>query len=232
MRKSKFYGNVYLYLALGLLIVFWGFSKSYFGRLEDTPLPYHIHGISATLWMIILIAQPYLYKINKLKIHRYLGWSTIVLVPVIVLAGLEMMKLMILNQTNYPPNVVYQLAFIDAVTLLGFAVLYILAIYFRKNLKLHARFMVCTIFGPLNPATTRIFFFLGLADNFNEALTLSYLLLELVLLFIIWRERKFKEMRFTYFPVLIFTVVQHILMYSSNNWDWWVTFMNKTAGYV
>lgn len=231
MAKPKFYNNAYLYLILALIIVFWGFSKSYFGRLNQTSFPYHVHGISATLWMMILIIQPYLYRINKLRFHRYLGWSTIVLVPIMVLGGFEMMKLMIQNQENYPPNIVYRLAFIDAITLLGFITIYLLAIYYRKNLKLHARFMVCTIFGPLNPALTRIFFSIGLAGNFNEALTFSYLLIEIVLLFVIWKERTMKEIKFTYLPVLAFMVIQHMLMYSAEDWVWWVTLMNEIADF-
>ena len=187
--RRKFYDRVYLYLALGLIIVFWGFSKSYFGKLGSTDSAHHIHGISATLWMIILIIQPYLYKINKFKAHRYLGWFTLILVPTLVYGGVLMIQNMILTLEFYPPNTVYQLAFIDAVTLIGFVILYALALYYRKNLKLHARFMVCTIFGPLNPAITRIVFMLGAANNFNDALTYSYIVLELVLLFVIFRER-------------------------------------------
>ena len=231
MTNAKFYKNVHLYLALGLIVVFWGFSQSYFGRLGQTAAPYHVHGISATLWMVILIIQPYLYSINKLKLHKYLGWSTVILVPTIIIGGFEMMKLMIQNQANYPPNIVYRLAFIDALTLLGFGVLYFLAIYFRKHLKLHARFMVSTIFGPLNPALTRVFFIMGLASSFDQSLTYSYLIIELILLFVIWKERKSKEMRYTYLPVFIFTVVQHILMYFAGRWDWWVNAMNNLAGY-
>jgi len=48
-----------------------------------------------------------------------------------------MMQYMILRQDAYPPNAVYKLAFIDACTLFGLAVLYILALHFRKNLKPH-----------------------------------------------------------------------------------------------
>ena len=231
MAKSKFYHNAYLYLTPGLIVVFWGFSESYFGKLGTTALPYHIHGLSATIWMILLIIQPYLYRINKLKLHKYLGWSTLVLVPVIIIGGFEMMKLMIQNQENYPPNMVYRLAFIDAVTLLGFTIIYILALFYRKNLKLHARFMVCTIFGPLNPALTRILFSLGLAANFNEALTYSYLLIETVLLLLIWKERTIREMKLTYFPVFVFTLVQHVLMYSAQNWNWWLKLMNEISGF-
>ncbi len=231
MTKSKFYKNVSLYLTLGLLVVFWGFSKSYFFQLSANSPAHHVHGISATLWMVVLIVQPYLYKINKLKIHRYIGWSTLFLVPTLVIAGYFMMKRMVHNQAYYPPNTVYKLAFIDFFTLLGFSLLYFLAIYFRKNIKLHARFMACTIFGPLIPAITRIFFYTDLASNFNQSLTYSYLVIEIVLLFIIWRERKYREMKFTYLPVFLYTVFQHVCMYSVENWSWFVDFINGITLY-
>ncbi|MBT8258143.1 MAG: hypothetical protein KJO49_06695 [Bacteroidia bacterium] len=232
MARKKFYKYAHLYLALGLLVVLIGFSKTYFVKLGDFTLPYHVHGISATLWMILLIIQPYLFQKGRLKTHRILGWTSLVLVPTLIIAGIIMMRLMIQGQANYPPNIVYKLAFIDAFTLLGFAVLFILALYYRKNLKLHSRFMVATIFGPLLPALTRLFIFsIGIASNFNQGLTYSYIVIELVLLFIIWKERHHKEVKYTYVPFLIFMLVQHGLMYYSQDWGWWKVLMDNFANY-
>ena len=232
MGTTRFYKYAHLYLALGLLVVAIGFSKTYFTQLDEFSFPYHLHGISASLWMILLIVQPFLFQKGLLKAHRVLGWSSLLLVPTIVIAGIIMMRLMIQGQANYPPNVVYQLAFIDAFTLLGFTILYLLALYFRKNLKLHARFMVTTIFGPLVPALTRMFIFnLGLASNFNEGLTYSYLLIELVLIAIIWKERNKNEIKLTYVPFLVFIIAQHVLMYYSGNWKYWKTLMDSFANY-
>jgi hypothetical protein len=232
MNKNKFYKYAHLYLALGLLVVATGFSKTYFSQLNEFSFPYHLHGTSASLWMILLIIQPYLIQKGLLKAHRVLGWSSLLLVPTIVIAGIIMMRLMIQGQANYPPNVVYQLAFIDTLTLLGFTILYLMGLYFRKNLKLHARFMVTTIFGPLVPALTRLFIFnLGVASNFNEGLTYSYFLIEFVLLVIIWKERNYKEINLTYLPFLFFIIAQHILMYFSGNWSWWKALMDAFANY-
>lgn len=232
MAKSKHYKYAHIFLALGLLVVLIGFSKTYFNNLGQFSFSYHLHGITATLWMILLIVQPYLFQKGKLKAHRFLGWSSLILVPTIIIGGIVMMKLMIQGQANYPPNIVYTLAFIDVCTLFGFGVLYMLALYFRKNLMLHSRFMVSTIFGPLVPALTRLFLIvLGVASNFTDALTYSYVAIELVLLLIIWRERHAKEIKFTYIPFLIFIVVQHILIYYVNDWKGWKTLMNSFANY-
>ncbi|MCA0133881.1 hypothetical protein [Winogradskyella alexanderae] len=232
MTKSKYYKYAHIYLALGLVVVLIGFSKTYFNRLGEFSFSHHLHGISATLWMILLIIQPYLFQKGKLKTHRFLGWSSLVLVPLIIIGGVIMMKMMIQGQANYPPNIVYTLAFIDVCTLLGFASLYILALYFRKNLMLHSRFMVSTIFGPLVPALTRLFLIvLGVASNFTDALTYSYASIELVLLIIIWKERSAKEIKSTYVPFLIYILVQHILIYYVDDWNWWETLMNGFANY-
>ncbi|MCX2745303.1 hypothetical protein OO013_15605 [Mangrovivirga sp. M17] len=228
--SKRFYKNSFLFLSLGLLAVIIGFSQSVTSRFSTFTWVYHVHGISATLWMILLIIQPLTYRFDKLKAHRIIGWTSLILVPVIVVAGSIMMKNMILNQDNYPPQTVYKLAFIDATTLVAFIGFYSLGIYYRKKLKLHARFMVCTIFAPLIPALTRVFFVLNLAGGFNSALTYSYLVIELAILIILFRERKATEIKFTYLPALIFIIVQHLLMYDANNWDWWIHFMDYYAG--
>jgi len=233
MTRKKHYAYAHLYLALGLLVVVLGFSTTYFSRIGEFSLPYHVHGMSATLWMFLLIIQPYLFQKGQLKAHRFLGWASLVLIPTIVIAGVIMMRMMIQGQANYPPQLVYQLAFIDVLTLLSFVILYTLALYHRKNLQLHSRFMVATIFGPLLPALARMFLFtLGIASNFDQALTYSYLSIELVLLIIIWKERSVKEMRITYLPFLVFIVIQHGLMYFADNWHWWKTVMDQFANYT
>lgn len=165
-----------------------------------------------------------------MKIHRILGWISPILIILIIVGGIQMMQLMIAGQDRYPPDVVYNLAFIDALTLIGFAILYGLALIYRKNIKLHARFMVCTIFGPLVPALTRVFFTLGWASSFDQGLNLTYITAEVVLLLIISLEHKHKEIWWTYIPVLIFMVIQHLIFRFPNGWKWWVNMMDGFAG--
>ncbi|NMM47933.1 hypothetical protein [Marinigracilibium pacificum] len=228
--NKRFYQNSFIFLSFALVAVIIGFSRSVLSQFSSFTFVYHLHGASTTTWMVLLIIQPLLYKLNNLKLHRIIGWSTLVLVPIILIAGLIMMKNMIIGQANYPPNTVYKLAFIDITTLVAFLSFYYLALINRKNIKLHARYMVCTIFAPLIPALTRVFFVFNLADGFNPALTYSYLIIEVTILILIFSERKAKEIKVTYMPALIFMVAQHLLMYSSNDWGWWQSIMYWYAG--
>lgn len=228
--SAKFYKNSFIFLSFALIIVIIGFSRSVLAQFSSFTFVYHLHGASATTWMVLLIVQPLLYKLNNLRVHRIVGWSTLLLVPIIVIAGLIMMKNMVINQANYPPNTVYKLAFIDITTLIAFITFYYLGLKNRNNIKLHARYMVCTIFAPLIPALTRVFFVLNLADGFTSALTYSYLVIELTILILLFSERKAREIKYTYLPALAFIIVQHLLMYDANNWDWWLGTMNWYAG--
>ena len=67
MARSKYYKYAHWYLTLGLLIVLVGFSKTYFTKLGDFGFAHHLHGVSATLWMLLLIVQPYLFQKDYLK---------------------------------------------------------------------------------------------------------------------------------------------------------------------
>lgn len=224
-----FYGNAYLYLALGVLITFIGFFPSYFKLLGQTDRSHHFHGITATLWMLLMVAQPWLYRQGRLKLHRSLGWASLALAPLIVLGGLRMMQIMVLDKERYGEYLGYQLAFIDAFTLIVFAVFFGLGIHHRKNLQLHARYMVATIFGPLLPALTRVFNNSGWTDSFNGSLTISCIIFELVLIALILDDRRKGRIRLPYVLFLGLFIMQHLMMYSAGGWAWWRACMDAFA---
>lgn len=231
MKSRKFYANAYLYLGIGLLATFIGFLPSYFSKLGDFNSVYHFHGITATLWMLLLIIQPYLYKIGKLKYHRWIGWASIFLAISVILGGLLMLQLMIQGKDKFGiESMPYQIAFINMFSLFMFALFLVLAIKNRKDVKLHARYMVCTIFSPLNPAIIRIFSRHGLTDSFQVALTWSHVIPELILILLILDDKRKGKVRRPYIICLGLIVIQHGLMYFSGNWEWWRFFMNQFAG--
>ena len=39
-------------------------------------------------------------------------------------------------------------------------------------------------------------------------------------------------MKYTYVPVLVFIVIQHVLLYYVNDWAWWKTLMDSFANYT
>lgn len=231
MMSSKndtkpFYSRAYLYFGIAFLIMLFGFLPSYFLKLGETSAAHHFHGITASLWMLLLVVQPLLYSRNKMRWHRMLGRTSFILVPLLIIGGLYMVHVM-MNKGNYPPLVPYQLGFIDFSTLGMFALFYILAIKNISNTQYHARYMACTIFGPLIPAVTRLLFWIPGVDSFSISLNLSYFIVEVILVLLILDDKRRGKIRLPYPLMLGLLAVQHLIMNYIGEWGWWQEIMNR-----
>ncbi len=223
-----FYKNAYLYFLLAFAVTVAGFWPSYFSRLTETGAAHHFHGITASLWMLILIAQPLLYRLNKMELHKFIGRSTFLLVPLLIIGGVIMMNMM-LNNERYGP-LAYQLAFIDLFVILQFLLFYVLAIKNVRSTQYHARYMACTIFGPLIPALTRLLFHVPWIDSFSKSLHTSYFLIHIVLLLLILDDKRKGNIRLPYVLALGLMAIQQVLMHFAAGWEWWRYLMDLFSG--
>lgn len=179
--------------------------------------------------MLLLIIQPWLYRSGNMKLHRALGKTSFLLVPLIFVSSFNMIQLMLINKENYPPVIPYQLAFIDFTVLPLFVLFYSLAIIHRKNVQLHARYMVCTIIGPLIPALTRMLFIIPAVDSFDKSLNISYVIMEIVILILLYDDRRFGKIRLPYLMALLIFSIDHLLMNFAAQWAWWRLLMDGYA---
>lgn len=225
---SNFYSRAYLYFLLAFAVTVAGFWPSYFSRLGETGAAHHFHGITASLWMLILIIQPLLYRLNKMKLHRMVGRSTFLVVPLVVIGGVMMMHIMLSNPAYGP--LAYRLAFIDLFVLIQFVLFYVLAIKNVRDTQYHARYMACTIFGPLIPALTRLLFHVPWVDSFGKSLHVSYLLINVVLLLLIFDDKRKGKVRLPYVMAFGLMVTQQIMMHFAAEWDWWRALMDLFTG--
>jgi hypothetical protein len=86
MEKSyNIYHNLGYWFLFLILLVLAGFYSSYFlVFFQPTPSIIHIHFTLMTLWIVMLIVQPFLIKYKKVAIHRMLGKISYVLVPLVL----------------------------------------------------------------------------------------------------------------------------------------------------
>ena len=108
-----------------------------------------------TLWCLLLILQPILIRYNYRKLHRVLGYFSYLLVPLIFYSIID---LLLFRFNGIPALGNFHLFFVALVvnSAVAFLLVYGLAIYFRKKVHLHARFMVVTVFTILTPVTDRL----------------------------------------------------------------------------
>lgn len=70
--KAMLYPKAHWSFAGAILVTWTGFSRSYFGRLTQTHVAHHLHGLSAEVWLGILVAKPVRYQRGRLRLHRQL----------------------------------------------------------------------------------------------------------------------------------------------------------------
>lgn len=153
LRRNSVY-----YFILFFLLALWAFWPGYYGRLsERLPGYIHLHGSTMTLWCLALIGQALLIRLKKNKVHKRIGQLSYFLVLMIMISGFHAAHQTLKGVPAMARSGTYYATIaLMFNSLIIFLVLYGLAIYHRKNVKLHARYMVSTIFPIITPLTDRL----------------------------------------------------------------------------
>ena len=148
------------FLLVFLVFMVLAFWPSYFARLFEQPnLRFHAHGIVLTLWCVLLVVQPQLLRTGRRGLHRVLGKASYVLAPALVAITLSFIHYRVgAGIRPGAPLALGDLYFLALTlnALAAFALLYGLAIYFRRDPQVHGRYMLCTVFPLFTPVTDRL----------------------------------------------------------------------------
>jgi len=139
--------------ALAMILAFW---PSYFSRLGNQPsLHHHAHGLAMTLWLGLLVTQAALMRAGRKTLHRQLGLASYVLVPVIVIVTARFAHYTLQEVPSLGNYGLFFLALV-LLTLVAFVLLFALAMVYRRQPAVHARFMIATLFPLFTPVTDRL----------------------------------------------------------------------------
>lgn len=153
----KPFPKLHLWLILPFVVTIAGFNY-YWSGLTEASFQWHLHGLSATSWYIILIVQPWLYQNRPIQVHRKVGMIGLLLAGIVVASALSVIKGNLLAESGHIFPIRYSLSLIDILTVIGFTVSVILSVLNTKNTQVHARWMISTVFWVLSPATVRLSF--------------------------------------------------------------------------
>lgn len=212
------FNRAYYYFIGFALIVLLGFWDRYFSQIiagiSNYANYFHFHGIMALLWIAILIVQPILIRKKKFKAHRFIGKLSFIVMPLLIIS--------LLMVTHYLGNITNgELNFID-VTIgnnvgggIGIILLfYIIAMWNRDDVNIHARAMIATVIPFIDPALARLIlgFLPNVPPTFITPITFSIISILLIILIIV--ERKTKRGRWI-FPLCFFiNIVFSALLYT------------------
>ena len=181
-RSAPYFAGLFLVA----LVAFW---PTYLSQAFSASSVYtHLHAFTATVWMLMLVAQPLTIRTRRLACHRLLGRVSYVLAPLVLLSIvlLAHSRLQGLNAEAYAIQTYVLYLQVSLAVLFGLS--YALAIYTRRTVALHARFMVCTALTLIDPVVIRLMFWIDPTPSWNYQ-WFTFGLTDLVLVGLIWLER-------------------------------------------
>ena len=228
MVNRHLYQNSGIYFVVFFVLVLIAFWTSYYGRLRtQMDFEVHFHGITMTLWCILLIGQAFYILFKKRKLHHFTGKLCYFLVSLIIISGFNIAHFTIQNVPLGHPARYYQAALMYN-SIIVFAIIYGLAIYFSPP-PMHARYMVCTIFPRITPISDRIIFkyilalvsFAPAKDGIRMVPALGFLLGQIILIsLIIWDWRKNKQFK-AFFIAWIPLTIYHFSVLNFYQYPFW-----------
>ncbi len=216
---EKEYKNIGFFFLIITVFIIMGFFKSYFGFIpyfnSSITAMMHFHAVVMSLYVILLIVQPFLIFYKKFEIHRVLGKFSQVLVPFIILSFFAMIHKeyndKLLNKISNAEFI--EFTFLNIAKLSLFASFYLLAIIHKRNTPFHMRYIIATALVFVEPSLSRAaFFFMNM--NFVPSFIYSFLLTDLILVALIFFD-KIKQLNYRPYAIaLTGFLLYHIIWYT------------------
>lgn len=151
-----------------VLLIMAGFWPFYWSRLREVPWELHLHGITASLWVLLLLFQTWSIHAGRRQAHRMVGRASLVLTPFIsagFIAGLYGTARFYAQGDLFYRAVGPMFAISTAITLPAFLYLYGQALRCRMQPAHHAGYMLGTALLLFQAPFARIL--VGLAPPFQ-----------------------------------------------------------------
>lgn len=173
-------------LALAL-VAFW---PTYLSRVSATSNVYvHMHAITAALWVLMLVVQPLTIRARRFTLHRSIGGASYVLAPLFCVVVVLLAHSRLQGAEGVALAVQSYVLYLQVSLGALFGLSYVLAMWSRRSVATHARFMVCTGLTMIDPVVARLLLWANPTPTWNFQWGTSGLT-DLVLLALIWIERR------------------------------------------
>ncbi len=230
------YRRAWIGILVLLLLSVPAFWRAYWGTLATVPWQYHVHGISASLWLLLLIAQGWTIHHGRRAFHKTAGLASFALIPVFAAGGLLVIGTMANGVSPFYEMYGDRLAALDIISIAMFLWFAHEALRNRRNAGLHGGYMISTVFFLMAPTLGRLMpaFVPGLtirsmeeAHRFGYGLHVSHVI---AFVFITWLYVAYPRARRPFVLTAAALAVQSIVFETVARTDAWDAVMRSYAG--
>lgn len=216
------YRHAPYYILVCIAVIFAGFWESYFSVWGKVPWQFHAHGVAASIWVLMVLAQSWTPHHDQLSLHRAVGKSSLLLFPFLIggLAAIIDLTAKGFVAADSPVRVQFGGEFLIGLGLAmaAYVVLYYRALKFRRKVWVHSGYMLATplilfesplsrVFGTWLPAFT----IRGPQDFHLIISSIEWAMaVELVVIAGIWL--KYREKAYPFLVAALFIVAQMLSM--------------------
>ncbi|WP_199553514.1 hypothetical protein [Sandaracinobacteroides hominis] len=153
------YRNLPYVIVLAFALAVLAFWPGYFSRLGTSSWLFHLHGITASLWMLAVGFQAWSINNKQRDLHRAGGLATLAMFPLFMAgAGGVTYTMAKATEAGDPFYLLWgaKLGIIDFISAIAILWLVHLALVQRRNLLMHANAMVATLLFLTVPLFPRL----------------------------------------------------------------------------
>jgi hypothetical protein len=154
------YRHAHWYLLLLFPLTGLAFWPNYFSKFSGSPYAFHVHGITASLWIALLAGQSWTIHHRRNALHRSAGLASLALFPFFLVGGLLVLQTMA-DKVATRAEPFYdmfgaRLGTMDALSSIALPILFYQAIRWRRKVHVHARYMLAPVLFLLGPILSRL----------------------------------------------------------------------------
>lgn len=138
-------------------LAFW---PNYLSKFTSAGFEYHAHGVTASLWLVMLAAQSWSIHHNARAWHRTAGLVSLLLFPLFLAGGagifIGMAERFATAASPFYTMYAARLAWLDVVGVGGMAYFYYQAMKWRRKVHVHAGYLLATAIFLVPPIIGRL----------------------------------------------------------------------------
>lgn len=142
------YRNAKYFVGFVLVVIVVGFWDSYFTPIAEVPTAFHVHALTAITWVILLLLQDWSIRSRRRNLHMIGGILSLFLFPFLIVGFVMIINV---SAAGYAANENPVARFLGPsfalgmmVAILAYLTLFYLALKNRRNVRLHAGYMLTT----------------------------------------------------------------------------------------
>ena len=142
------YRHAHYFVGFVLVTILIGFWASYWSAIDQVPLAFHVHAISSSAWLMLLIVQSLAIHRRANAFHKQMGRASFALFPFLILGFVMIIDVSAQRYATAEGAFIlhngpsFGVGMVIAIT--AYLTLFYHALKQRRNVKLHAGYMLAT----------------------------------------------------------------------------------------